>query len=165
MDQLKIPEKLRYLIKEYKYILLVLAVGMFLILIPEKGEHSVQESLPEIKEETDDDLELRLGEVLSQIEGAGKVEVLLTEEKGGRTLFQTDTDRSGQENSRTTTVIITDSGKNERGLIQQTDPAIYRGAVVVCQGADNAAVRLAIVEAVANATGLSTDKISVIKMK
>jgi hypothetical protein len=39
------------------------------------------------------------------------------------------------------------------------------GAVIVCQGADKPVVRLAIVEAVADATGLSTDTITVLKMK
>jgi len=42
---------------------------------------------------------------------------------------------------------------------------LYRGAVVVCQGGDNASVRLAVVEAVSNATGLTSDRITVLKMK
>ena len=42
---------------------------------------------------------------------------------------------------------------------------VYQGAVVVCEGAERAAVRLAIVEAVSSLTGLGSDKISVIKMK
>ena len=39
------------------------------------------------------------------------------------------------------------------------------GAVVVCQGADQPAVRLDVTNAVAAYTGLGSDKISVIKMK
>ena len=39
------------------------------------------------------------------------------------------------------------------------------GAVVVCQGADQAGVRLDVTNAVAAYTGLVSDKISVIKMK
>ena len=41
----------------------------------------------------------------------------------------------------------------------------YLGAVIVCQGGDSPTVKLAIVEAVSNATGLSADKITVLKMK
>ena len=41
----------------------------------------------------------------------------------------------------------------------------YRGALVVAQGADNAAIKLAITQAVAGLTGLSSDKITVVKMK
>jgi hypothetical protein len=42
---------------------------------------------------------------------------------------------------------------------------VYQGAVVLCQGAADAAVRLAVVEAVSKATGLGADKICVLKMK
>ena len=62
------------------------------------------------------------------------------------------------------TVIIS-SNREESGLIQQIHPPIYQGAIILCQGADSAAVRLSIVDAVANVTGLSTDKITVLKMK
>ena len=41
----------------------------------------------------------------------------------------------------------------------------YTGAVIFCQGADSAAVRLQVVEAVAVYTGLSSNKIMVLKMK
>jgi len=49
--------------------------------------------------------------------------------------------------------------------VQQVNPPTYLGAVIVCQGADSASVRLAIVSAVGSVTGLSTDKITVLKMK
>ena len=49
--------------------------------------------------------------------------------------------------------------------VQQVLPESYRGAIVVCQGADSPAVKLAIVEAVSRATGLGADSISVLKMK
>jgi stage III sporulation protein AG len=41
---------------------------------------------------------------------------------------------------------------------------VYQGALVVCEGADSATVRLEIIRAVAGLTGLSTDKIVVAKM-
>ncbi len=40
-----------------------------------------------------------------------------------------------------------------------------RGAVVVCAGAENAQVRLAVTNAVSAYTGLGSDKITVMKMK
>ena len=39
------------------------------------------------------------------------------------------------------------------------------GVVVVCEGADRAAVKLAVTEAVASLTGLGSGKIAVVKMK
>jgi len=92
------------------------------------------------------------------------VQVMLSIASGERTQYITNTD-SSESTTRTETVIITDSERNESGLIEQMNPPIYRGAVVVCQGADSAAVRLAITQAVAKITGLSTDNICVLKMK
>ena len=39
------------------------------------------------------------------------------------------------------------------------------GALVVCDGADSASVRLAIIQAVSSLTGLGSNKIAVVKMK
>lgn len=41
----------------------------------------------------------------------------------------------------------------------------YQGAIVVCQGADDPGVKLALVQAVASVTGLGTDQITVVKMR
>ena len=54
---------------------------------------------------------------------------------------------------------------NETGLIKQVNPPKYLGALIVCQGADDPSVRLAVSQAVASVTGISTDRISVLKMK
>jgi stage III sporulation protein AG len=83
-------------------------------------------------------------------------------------VYQTDEDITTSENNSTVrkeTVIITDSQRNESPLVLQVLPPEYMGAVIVCQGAENVQVRLAIVEAVCNATGLGADKIAVLKMK
>ena len=50
-------------------------------------------------------------------------------------------------------------------VVTKTKSAPYLGAVVVCDGADSATVRLRIMQAVSALTGLGSDKISVIKMK
>ena len=85
-----------------------------------------------------------------------------------KTLYQTDDSTSYSDTSNTTridTVTVTDDTRNQTGLIQQVIPPTYQGAIVVCQGADSPAVRLAIVEAVSKVTGLGADRISVLKMK
>ena len=103
----------------------------------------------------------------SQIQGAGKVEVMLTVAFGEKTIYQTDEHISGGENvsTRVETVIVTGADRSQNGLIQQINPPVYLGAIVVCQGADRSVVRLAIVEAVSKVTGLGADRISVLKMK
>ena len=108
------------------------------------------------------DLEQKLTEILSKIDGVGKAEVLLTEANGSNTIYQTD---AGQNYSNLDTVIITDGNREEKGLVKQVLPPEYRGALIVCQGADSAGVRLSVVEAVKSVTGLSSDCITVLKMK
>lgn len=119
-------------------------------------------------ETTADSMEERLAEILSHVAGAGKVQVLLTEATGAQTFYQENRDSAeGNQNksTRTDTVILSDSSRGQTGLVSQINPPTYLGAIVLCQGADQSAVRLAITEAVANATGLGYHKISVLKMK
>lgn len=113
-------------------------------------------------------VEEQLGSILSQVRGAGEVQVMLTQAYGEETLYQTNEDFSDAGDSNTTridTVTITDADRNETGLVRQVNPPTYQGAIIVCQGADSPTVRLAIIEAVSKVTGLGADKISVLKMK
>lgn len=151
-------------IKKYKYPILVLILGLLLMLLPGKEEPELQEEIQ--TQETS--MQEHLQQILSQIEGAGAVSVLLSEAQGSRTIYQTDVESNANGDSTALdekTVIITDSDRNEAGLILRKDPPVYLGAVIVCQGADRAQVKLAIVEAVRCATGLGANQISVVKMK
>ena len=147
---------------KYKYPILVVLVGLGLMLLPGKPE---AEPSPQPTETAQvQDLETRLAVILSQIEGAGRVQVLLTEESGRETLYQTDSQTDTDHRSEDT-VLVEDASRTETGLVRQTLEAKYRGAVVLCQGADQPSVRLAIVEAVRCVTGLGADRISVLNMK
>jgi stage III sporulation protein AG len=169
MDWQELKCRAEEFLKKYRYVMLILLAGLVLMLLP-SGEQKHEAAVPfsESTPEQERDLQASLGQILSMIEGAGKVQVLLTEATGQRTHYQTDEDISTGESSsdiRKETVVITNGSRAESGLVRQVDPPVYQGAIVICQGADSAAVRLAIVEAVANATGLSSNRISVLKMK
>ena len=166
MDWLTLRGKARLWLKEYRYVLLVLFLGIVLMLLPQSkaAEEGNKETLvPETVAE--ESLQEQLDQLLSIVQGAGKVRVLLTEAAGERVIYQTDGEENSQNTKRTDTVILSDSGRAESGLVQQILPPTYQGAVILCQGADSAAVRLALIEAVSNATGLTSDRISVLKMK
>lgn len=165
MDWMNLRSKFAQIFKKYRYPILILAIGIFLMTLPEK-----QETTPEIEErvESENTLSQSLELILSQIEGVGKVSVMLTEEEGSQVLYQTDSDTRSSESGDTrqeNTVLITGADRMETGLIRQELPPRYRGALIVCQGADRPAVKLAVVEAVANVTGISADRITVLKMK
>ncbi len=149
-------------LKKYRYIGAAVLVGILLLIQPGDTE-PLPETQPEILE-TQPGLETSLGNLLSQVSGAGRVEVLLTQLRGEETLYQTDQDLTDSD-TRQDTVLITDRDRNETGLVRQINPPIYQGALVVCQGADSPSVRLAIVEAVMSVTGLTSDRITVLKMK
>lgn len=152
MDRLK----LRAWMVRYRYVLLVVLAGLVLMLLPGGPEQTEEAALSAPEPETAD-METRLEEILGRISGAGEVAVMLTESAGETVLYQTD----GEDGD---TVLVTDAQRNEAGLVRSREPPRYLGAVVVCRGADSAAVRLAIVEAVSNVTGLGSDRISVLKM-
>lgn len=159
MDWVGLKSRATELGKKYRYVLLVLLAGLLLMLLPEGNRKQiVQEQAAQTEPQMG--LQESLENILAQIQGAGKVKVLLTQKEGERTVYQTDTD-----GTRWDTVILTDAGRAQTGLVQQVNPPTYLGAVVVCQGAGSASVRLAIVDAVASVTGLSTDRVSVLKMK
>ena len=166
MDWLTRSEKVRLWIKEYRYVILVLVLGILLMMLPQgKTEEKKDDNVLIPETEAMETLQEQLEQLLSQVQGAGKVRVLLTEAEGERVIYQTDGEQSSQNSTRADTVIVSDSARAESGLVQQILPPSYMGAIILSQGADSASVRLSLIEAVSNATGLSSDRISVLKMK
>ena len=158
-------QRINALFGKYKYPILVALVGLGLMLLPSEQEPSEPLEPPRAVERS---LEEKLEALLGRIEGAGQVSVLLTEKEGSQTLYQTDSQTDADESgSRRTddTVLIEDENRTESGLVRQTLGPVYRGAVILCQGADDPTVKLAVVEAVRCVTGLGADQISVQKMK
>lgn len=169
MEIKRFTGKLHELTQKYKYPIAVLAVGLILLLIPGKqSEPQKVEATTKIQNGQETFSQESLVQILQSVEGAGKVKVLLSIGVGEETVYQTDTEGSSSadsSNQTAKTVIITDSQRSEAGLIRQVNPAAYRGAIVVCQGADSPAVRLAVTQAVSKITGLGTDAICVLKMQ
>ena len=102
---------------------------------------------------------------LGKMGGVGKVQVMLTLKSGTELHLAEDTDeQSGSSSkSKTETVILSRGSGSQDIVVTKRIYPEYQGAVVVCQGADTPSVRLAVTEAVRALTGLSTDKISVVK--
>lgn len=149
------------LLGKYRYAALILLIGLALMLIP--GTPDNREPSPtEPSKETTISGEAELEAILSNIRGAGRVEVLLSYAAGERTVYQTDSDAGSQGHD---TVIISDEDRKQSGLITQIVPPVYQGAIIVCQGAGDPSVRLSIVDAVSKYTGLGSNQIAVLEMK
>ena len=154
-------------LSKFKFAAIVLVIGIAFLLLPNRVE-SKNISSTETKQPEETSLAERLEQIISMIDGAGTVRVLLTTASGEEILFQTDGDSSQTADTssvKTTTVTVTQTDKEEVGLIKQINPPEYLGAIIVCQGADKPSVKLSIVDAVSKATGLGADRISVLKMK
>lgn len=163
---MELTTKIMGFIRKYRFVVLVLLIGIALMLIPfGEKEDAVQPGQPTCP--TQPDIQSELRHILSQIDGAGQVSVMLSLRAGTNTVYQSDqTVTNGDSGSqKKDTVIITGEDRSQSGLVQQVIYPEYRGAIIVCQGADNARVRLDIMEAVSRITGLGMDKISVLKMK
>ena len=165
-------ERLGKLFQRYKYALLVAAAGVVLLALAALGggetrEESDRQSVQEVEFGTEE-LEGRLEEALSQMDGVGEARVVLTLRGGPAQVLAQDTQHEVREDqsqsSQTTVVISRGSGTEEPVVLQQLSPQ-YQGALVVCSGGDDPGVRLRVVEAVAALTGLGADKISVSKGK
>ena len=169
MDIIKLKSRISDAIGKYKYVWIVLLAGLVLMMIPERNGATTQTEIQQSDFVSDEiSLEDQLEEILCRIEGAGEVKVMLGIAQGERIVYQTDSTHSQSDtntDTRSQTILVTDSERNETGLVHQIDPPVYRGAVVLARGADNPTVRLSIVNAVSNVTGLGADKISVVKMR
>lgn len=159
-------EALEQLWKKYRLVLLIVLAGLLLMLLPGGSGQETEEVRQERETFSLEETERRMEEILSRIEGTGKLQLMLTLKSGSQLYLAEDTDESagGEEVQvqRETVTLHRGSGYEDVVVTRQIYP-MYQGALVVCQGADKAAVRLAVTEAVAALTGLSSDKITVVK--
>ena len=162
--------KAKEVLGKYQYVLLLLLVGALLFSLPIGRENPDSGSNDTARDGGEDvslpwsDLEGRLEHALSQIEGAGKVQVILTMKEGPRQVLAQE-GKVGENSHETTTVLASQSGGTREPVkVQEVGPS-YQGALVVAQGADDPRVRLDITQAVSALTGLGADKITICKGK
>lgn len=167
MDRLDFTVKIKELFDKYKFVLAILGIGILLMVFPGKDNAEPQ---PESNAQTVPSISRaeELENILGQMSGVGRIQVLLTESDGSQTVYQTDEERTQSkdtESIRVKTVTVTNSDREEVGLVRTVTPPVYMGAIIVCQGGDNPSVKLAVVQAVSNVTGIPSDRITVLKMK
>ena len=174
-------ERLANIFVKYKYVMLVAAVGLFLMAWPFGREEEKNEAEPVAGAqalETDvTALEEKLVSLLKQAEGVGRVEVMLSLASDMEYVYASEQSRSLDESSAdggASSASLEESTKYASVRLEDGSEALvvlkrvypeYKGAVVVCDGADHAGVRLKVINAVSALTGLSSDRITVMKMK
>ena len=134
----------------------------------------------ETSSESTNELELKLEEILSKIQGVGEVNVFINYSESSeiipmynentKTSNTQETDTSGGtrtiEESDSQKEIIYEENDGEKTPITQkvVEPKI-EGAIITAKGAGNADVKSSIIQAVEAVTGLATHKIQVFEME
>ena len=104
-------------------------------------------------------LESRLTALLSQVEGVGRVQVMLTLTGSPQHIYATDT-RQSMGGTEQRHVLLDDGG----ALTETVQTPEIGGAAILCEGGDNVRVAAQIYEIVSSLLGLSTGRISVAKL-
>ena len=154
-------------------------LGIALIVISDlpksKSHNSTQDavSLSEYKYQ----VESELSALLQEINGVGKVKVMVTLQSGAENVYaqQQKTQSNTQvnadansENSQTSyenRFVIIENAGTDQPLIEKTIQPAIQGVVVVCSGADDITVVTAVTNAVAAVLDVPTHKIFVTKMR
>ncbi|MCL1806996.1 MAG: stage III sporulation protein AG [Oscillospiraceae bacterium] len=163
-----IPEPL----KKYGALGLVILVGLVLLLWPKGGGEPPQTVMGTGPPEMFDlaAMERKMEQTLSAISGAGAVEVMLTLKTDMEVVVVQDTDTRSRREAEGGTVNSWDDELHAKTVLPGNAPIVqkriypqYQGALVVCDGAGDAKIHSAILDAVAALTGLRADCITVAK--
>ena len=154
----------RKLLGRYQYVLLVLAAGVLLLLLPlGSGREAAAAPASDALQESFslEEFEETLAKTLSQIQGAGEAQVVLSLKGGSRQVLAQDTQRGADGDSSAATVTLSRGSDGQAVVPLQTLAPQFQGALVVCPGGGDPEVCLRLIEAVSALTGLGSDRISV----
>ena len=162
--------KLQNQLGKYKYVAIILCLGVVLMLWPTRSQEDTQnQAETQSAQQTDlqnfdlEELERRMETALSEINGVGEATVVLTLRSSGEDILAQDTSE-GSTSDRETVIISTGSGTEEAVSVKTIYPE-FQGALVICDWAGNAGVKLEVLQAVSAITGLSSDQISICQRK
>ena len=163
--------------KDKKVLVFVLAglLGVLLIVISEinfESEENATEKNSNQIEAYDycDYLEKKVAEIVSSIDGAGKVKVMITLSESIEYVYaqnQNDTKKVNEnsENSdNKSDFVIIENDDNDAGLLIKTYEPKIRGVAIVCSGGDNVNVQQQIYSTVSAVLNVSTARISISKL-
>lgn len=166
-----------------KIIIIVGIIGIALILFSSffendnKKEASIEKNNDTFSiDEYRIELESRLADIISHIDGAGNTGVMITLESGIEYIYA-ENETSNEEISKTTDgesnekidknyeLKMQKSGSNNENpiLIKQKQPRVM-GVIVVCSGGNNEKVKEAIVSAVTSIFNITSSRVSVNKI-
>lgn len=178
-----LKEKVKNLYKKLKTIknieiiialvIISIAVLIYFTIEGKREEETSSISTEKVTNETSltDGLEDRLANILTEIEGAGKVSVMITYETTSEVVtadkVDTHTTTSGvgdgtvtNTTSNSTPIIVTGVDGSEVIILQEKMPQI-KGVIIVAEGADNVAVKMRLMSATSTVLGVNANSIQI----
>lgn len=169
----KTAEKIIEKIKRDKRVAVIVCIGLVGIILltlselapkkTETSEKNSKENQSDIRDSYEEDIEKRLTSIISAINGAGRTEVMVTLASGDENVYAVK--EKSNDGSREREYVVIGSDRNESGLLLKVIEPEIRGVAIVCEGADSANVRQEIVSSVSAVLGISTNRISIAKIK
>lgn len=145
----------------------------------EENEVDASKVLAKTDSSQQDNLEGNLEDILSSINGVGKVKVLIkysesstvvamyNETTSESTTKENDSDggsRDVKEKENKKEIVYTDENGTNKPITEKVVMPVIEGAIITAQGAGNVNVKASIVSAVEAVTGLAVHKIQVFEM-
>ncbi len=121
-----------------------------------------------VKSETVSDINGSLEKILSQVEGAGRVRVLINYNQSGEKILAYDMEsninekESGKENNTKSEVVY--DGNKMPVVLKEYMPRV-EGVIIVAQGGNNENVKKQLIAGTVALLGIEEHKIEVLKMK
>lgn len=167
-SRVKSPPGVLKWVAAYKYVILAVLLGAVLLLLPD-GKAEDAENAAQLADFDRTAVQREMEDILSAIDGAGRLRLMLTVRGAGelelaqdRALTQKQGDAADEYSDKTETVVL-GSGSGAEVVVTRSSYPDFVGALVVCEGGGSAAVRLEITQALCALTGLSSERISVVK--
>lgn len=109
-------------------------------------------------------MEKRVEELLSRVDGVGKVQVMLTLSASKEKVALKDNE-TGSNKSQEASVIVEDSDRNSSPYIIQEKEPVPEGILVVCEGGGDPKIEREIIGAIQVLFNVEAHKIKVMKME
>lgn len=153
-------------------VFLALLLGILLLAVGRNFSVSEEKPLPKAVEKeviaAERETEQRMAEILSKLEGAGQVDVMLTyRQTEEKTIAHNESREESGDTLRTeqTAVLLEDEDGRTAPLVLMEAYPVVEGAVITAQGADNPAVAAALNQAAQALLDVPAHKVAVLKMK
>ena len=157
------PTKKSFFKKEYLLIIILTVIVIAIFLSGQGVNLNLNADSEPISVDYVYNLQNSLKNILSDVEGVGKINVFLTVDGGEEEVVLKNVETTVDNNVKTSIESIVLVG-GKPYVIKVNYPKII-GVVIVCEGADNLDVKVKIIEIVTTTLKVDSDSVRIIKMK